>query len=215
MSRISAAVLLAISATMFACPVLAQSPEPVLAQSPGPVLAQSPEPAPPWPTGDELRRELQEIGFVFRIDGATGDWSAWAPPFQAADAPAMELAGAGTRPAAATFEMVLIDADPSLALTAWMEVASRLPLALADVDRARRFIVEDLLEDPPETLEPCYTTDWARGAVLISVDTETTTARLSIAEDVSALDPSSTAAIARRSSRPTWRQSWAIPAASD
>jgi Cupredoxin-like domain len=168
----------------------------VAAQSPAPDRSTAPDPSPmtdqpaarlAWPTGDELRRELQEIGFVFRIDGTTGDWLGWTPPASLDDLPAMVLDGAGTDPAIATFDFQLIEGDPSLPLTAYLEVASRLPLEPRDTDRARRFIVDDLLEAPPETLEPCYVTDWERGVVLVTVDTETTTAHARVAPDLDAL----------------------------
>jgi hypothetical protein len=152
------------------------------------VGAQSPEPGRPWPTGDALRRDLQDIGFIFRIDGPTGDWLGWPPLAVASDAPALDLDGAGTDAAVAGFDLALIGADPSLALTAFFEVATRLPLDPTDVEGVRRFVVEDLLQTPPETLEGCYATDWDRGAALITVDSETTIARLMVAETVDDLD---------------------------
>jgi len=55
-------------------------------------------------------------------------------------------------------------------------------VAPGDIERARRFVVEDLLKLPPETLEPCYVTDWERGAVLVSIEAETSSARITLAE---------------------------------
>lgn len=154
----------------------------------GTVVAQSAAPEQPWPTGDALRGQLQEIGFIFRIDGATGDWQGFAPPAVAGDAPALELDGAGTQSALASFDLELIGGDPSLALTALLEVATRLPLDRGDIDRARRFVVDDLLEAAPETLESCYVTDWDRGVARVTVDVEATTARIELAEFSGALE---------------------------
>ncbi len=161
-----------------------------VAQSPSPEPAPSSAPA-PWPTGDELRYELQQIGFVFRVDRDSGDWNGWAPRAGSGEAAALLLGGAGTTDATATFDFPLLDGDPDetdSALTAYMEVVARLPLDPADVERARRFVVEDLLVDPPEILEPCYTTDWERGALVATIDEETTTARLRLTSEEEAVD---------------------------
>jgi hypothetical protein len=182
MSRLAAAAVSALVATIgMAVPA-------TVAQIPEASSGTGQEAAVAWPTGDELRRDLQTIGFVFRVDGATGDWFGWAPPVDATTVPAVQVDGAGTTAAAASFELLLIGGDPSLPLTAYMEVASRLPLRPSDVDRARRFVVEDLLQAPPETLESCYVSDWERGAALVTVDAETTTARLHLAEDARAIE---------------------------
>jgi len=172
------ALLVALLAVAWASGSVAQSPSPEPAPSPAPASSSAPA---PWPTGDELRYELQQIGFVFRIDRDSGDWKGWAPRAGSEEAAALLLGGAGTIDATATFDFPLLEGDPDdtdSALTAYMEVAARLPLDPADVERARRFVVEDLLQDPPEILEPCYATDWERGALVATIDEETTTARL-------------------------------------
>jgi hypothetical protein len=157
------------------------------------VVAQEPSPTAqstlrPWPTGDALRTELQDIGFTFRIAGDSGDWLGWAPRAAEAETPALGLDSAGTGEATATFEFDLLDGDPGPALTGYMEVASRLPLRPGDVDQARRFILEDLLVDPPAILEPCYVSDWKRGALFVSVDLEANAARLQLAPSDAALE---------------------------
>lgn len=158
----------------------------VVAQEPSPSAQPTPQ---PWPSGDSLRAELQVIGFTFRIAGDSGDWLGWAPRASDAEEPALGLDSAGTTEAAATFELELIDGDPGPVLTGYMEVASRLPLQPSDVEGSRRFILEDLLVDAPALLEPCYVTDWDRGALFVSVDPEVNVASLQLAPSVSALDP--------------------------
>ena len=158
---------------------------PALAQSPAP---ETQPPAPSWPSGDQLRSSLQQIDFAFRIDADSGDWLGWAPRATSAELPALGLSGAGTQDALTSFDFSLIEGDTGPPLTAFMEVAARLPLDPVDVDQARRFVVDDLLEMPPETLEACYLSDWRVGAALVTVDTETTTARLQLASSVAALE---------------------------
>jgi hypothetical protein len=185
----NAALLAATLATMVTViPAAAQSPSP---QSPSP---QSPLPSPAWPSGDELRRSLQDIGFVFRIDHASGDWSGWSPPVSTVDPPALQLDAAGTRDAVAAFDFALLEIEQSslevdVTLTAFMEVAARLPIDPGDAERVRRFIVEDLLTEPPESLEACYATDWYRGYVLATIDSETGAARVQVSSSAGSLGP--------------------------
>ena len=140
-------------------------------------------PAPEWPSGDGLRRELQDIGFAFRVDRESGDWLGWAPRASVIEAPALWLGGAGRLAATATFDFDLLQtdllgADVDAALTALMEVAARLPLDDALTERARRFIVTDLLTEPPEMLQACYAEDGPAGAIVITSDTELGRARV-------------------------------------
>lgn len=161
---------------------------PISAQDASP----SPLPADPWPSGDELRRELQDIGFGFRIDREQGDWLGWAPRASIVEAPAITLGGAGAADATATFgfdllQTDLLGGDVDAALTALMEVAARLPLDGADVERTRQFIVTDLLTEAPETLEPCYLTERPMGVILVAVDAESGLASIDLARTVDAL----------------------------
>jgi hypothetical protein len=139
-----------------------------------------------WPIGDELRRGLQQIGFAFQVDAQSGDWLGWAPRSVVGEDPALGLDGAGTMPAVATFEFGLLDRDPAAVLTAFLEVSARVPVTPRDVEQMRRFVVDDLLEAPPELLEPCYITDWERGAALVSVDADGGIARLRLGESAAA-----------------------------
>lgn len=166
---------------------------PAAAQSPAPAAAQSPAPAPDWPSGDELRRSLQDIGFAFRIERDSGDWIGWAPRASTNEAPALRLGGAGTQDAIAAFDLALLGggqagAGVDATLTAFMEVAARLPLDPNDVEQARRFVVDDLLTEPPELLEPCYASAWDRGFVLATVDDETAAARVFMASSSEAAE---------------------------
>lgn len=165
----------------------------VAATAASPAVAQSPAPAVAWPSGDELRRDLQDIGFTFRIERDSGDWLGWVPRAAINEAPALRLDGTGTLDAAAAFDFELLGGDLAsmdvdATLTAFMEVAARLPLDPADVEQARRFVVDDLLTEPPELLEPCYLTDWERGAVLATVDGETGAARVRVASSTDAAE---------------------------
>jgi hypothetical protein len=165
----------------------------LLAAAAAPAVAQSPAPTAPWPTGDELRRSLQDVGFVFRIERDSGDWIGWAPLASISEAPALRLDGAGTREAAATFDFQLLGSDQAgmdidATLTAVMEVAARLPLDPTDVEQARRFVVEDLLTHPPELLEPCYASTWDRGVALATIDRETAAAELRLASSSEAVE---------------------------
>jgi len=195
MSRFGSLILGAALIALMSTPALALSPTP----SAGPVASPSVDPAPTvsngppaaWPTGDQMRRELQQIGFAFRVDRDTGDWSGWAPRASVVESAALRLDGAGRQPAAVTFGFALLGGDPlggdiDAALTAMMEVAARLPLDPADVESARRFIVDDLLAEPPELLESCYVSDWDRGAALVAVDTESADARLYLGSEAGA-----------------------------
>ena len=168
MSRpISFAILIALLAVTLAIPASAQD------QSPGPPTPDSPpDGSVVWPSGDELRRELQDIGFTFRVEHDSGDWLGWAPRASIVEAPAVALGGAGSEDAAVRFGFELLQtdslgADVDAALTALMEVAARLPLAPARADRMRRFVVADLLAKAPLALEPCYASIAEDGAVLI------------------------------------------------
>lgn len=180
-------------------PVSAQDPGPTPLPSPTPVATPTPPPSPtptpappdhqrPWPSGDQLRRGLQEIGFAFLVDADSGDWLGWPPLSNATEDPALGLGGAGTLAATATFDFGLLDGDRAAELTAFLEVAARLPLEAQDVEQMRRFVVDDLLEAPPELLESCYLADWDRGAALVSVDREAGSARLRLAEAAAGVD---------------------------
>ena len=163
-----------------------------------PAAAQDASPSPaaamPWPSGDELRRELQDVGFAFRVDRDTGDWLGWAPRASIVEAPAIRLGGAGAVEATATFgfdllQTDLLGGDVDAALTAFMETTARLPLDAIEAERARQFVVADLLTEPPESLEACYLSDRPTGVLLITVDTETGLAELDVARELSAIDP--------------------------
>lgn len=163
-----------------------------------PVAAQgvpsSPPPAEhPWPSGDDLRRQLQAIGFAFRVDRDSGDWSGWAPLATSDEASALSLDGSGSDPAVASFDFDLLadsaqGADIDGTLTAMMEVVTRLPLDSADREHLRQFVVDDLLTEPPELLEPCYDIARAALAVHVNVDTESGLARLRLAPDAASLE---------------------------
>jgi hypothetical protein len=149
-----------------------------------------------WPSGDELRRDLQEIGFTFRFDAEEGDWMGWVPRASSGEPAALRLAGTGTDDAAVAFEVALLRGDPLTAsvdvgvtLTALFEVTARLPIGRADAERLRRFVLDDLLGEPPDLLEPCYVTDWPRGAVLVALAGEDPLARLGIASARESLRP--------------------------
>jgi hypothetical protein len=189
MSRpISFAILIALLAVTLAIPASAQG------QRPGPPTPDSPpDGSVAWPSGDELRRELQDIGFTFRVERDNGDWLGWAPRASIVEAPAVTLGGAGSEDAGVrlSFELLqtdLLGADVDAALTALMEVAARLPLAPARADRMRRFVVDDLLVKAPLALEPCYASIAEEGAVLIAIDQETGAATIELASSPSRLD---------------------------
>ena len=72
--RFSFAILIALLTSTLAAPANA------LGQSPAPPTADPPtDGSVAWPSGDELRRDLQGIGFTFRVDRDSGDWLGWAP----------------------------------------------------------------------------------------------------------------------------------------
>lgn len=151
--------------------------------------SSSPSPS-PWPGGDEMRRELQAIGFAFRVDPDNGDWLGWAPRAGAGESPALRLGGGGSAEAAATVEFDLLGDDiaTGAALTALLEVTTRLPVDPADTERTRRFLVEELLASTPQVLEPCYAADWDRGAILALVDTEAAIAQVRVAPEIDVPD---------------------------
>jgi len=200
MSRLGTPVLGAILAVLISAPALAvsptPSPDPAAPPNDDPVSTMSNGQPTAWPTGDQMRRELQQIGFAFRVDRDTGDWSGWAPRASVVESAALRLDGAGSQPAAASFGFALLGGDPlggdvDAALTALMEVAARLPLDPADIESARRFVVDDLLTEPTELLEPCYVSDWDRGAALVTVDAESGDARLYVSSEDGAQDVAS------------------------
>lgn len=165
----------------------------ILAFASTPALAQEPTPSPAaerpsgWPTGDALRRELQDIGFAFRVERSSGDWLGWAPRATPIEAPALTLGGEGSAPAwtRATFKTLetdLLGRDVDGALTAVLEVASRTPLPQAMVTRAFRFVVDDLLVEVPVLQAECYASESSAGVIVIRVDTETGEATLLLAE---------------------------------
>ncbi len=189
MSRpISFAILIALLTVTLAIPASAQdqSPEPPTPDSP-------PDGRVAWPSGDELRRELQDIGFTFRVERDSGDWLGWAPRASIVEAPAVTLGGAGSEDAGVRFGFELLQtdvfgADVDAVLTALMEVVARLPLAPARSDRLRRFVVDDLLVTAPLALEPCYASIAEDGAVLIAIDQETGAATIDLASSPGRLD---------------------------
>lgn len=185
---IGVAILIALLTATLASATSAQG------QSPGPA---TPDPPPgggiAWPSGDELRRELQDIGFTFRVERDSGDWLGWAPRASIVEAPAVTLGGAGSEDAEVRlgFELLqtdLLGADVDAALTALLEVAARLPLSPAQADRVRRFVVDDLLVTAPGALQPCYASITEDGAVLIVIDQETGAATVELASSPSRLD---------------------------
>ena len=189
MSRpIRFAILIALLAVTLANAVSAQG------QSPGPpTLDSPPDGNVAWPTGDELRRELQDIGFTFRVERDSGDWLGWAPRASIVEAEAVMLGGAGSEDAGVHFSIELLQtdmlgADVDATLTALLEVAARLPLAPARVDRMRRFVVDDLLVTAPRALEPCYASITEDGAMLIAIDQETGAATIELTSSPSRLD---------------------------
>ena len=189
MSRpISFAILIALLTVTLASPVSGHS------QSPGPSTPDSlPDGIVAWPSGDELRRELQDIGFTFRVERDSGDWLGWAPRASNVEAPAVMLGGAGSEDAGVRFSFELLQtaslgADVDAALTALMEVAARVPLTPSRVDRMRRFMVGDLLEKAPLALEPCYASIAEDGAVLIAIDQQTGATTIQLASSASRLD---------------------------
>ena len=141
---ISSTILIVLLAVTLAIPASAQD------RSPGTPRSDAPaDGSVAWPSGDELRRELQDISFTFRVERDSGDWLGWAPHASIVEAPAVTLGGAGNEDAGVrfSFELLrtdLLGADVDAALTALMEVAARLPLAPARADRMRRFVVDDL-----------------------------------------------------------------------
>ena len=189
MSRpFSYSILMALLAVTLVIPASAQG------QSPGPPTPDSPpDGRVAWPSGDELRRELQDIGFTFRVARDSGDWLGWAPRASITEAPAVTLGGAGSEEARVRFDFELLQAgssgaDVDAALTALMEVAARLPVAPARADRMRRFVVDDLLATAPLALEPCYASITGDGAVLIAIDRETGATTIELASSASRLD---------------------------
>jgi hypothetical protein len=189
MSRpISLAILVALLAVTLASPVSAQGES---AEPPTPDVA--PDDSVAWPSGDALRRELQDIGFTFRLEGDSGDWLGWAPRASIVEAPAITLGGAGSEDAGVRLSLELLQADlfggdVDAALTALMEVAARLPLNPARTDRMRRFVVDDLLVTAPLALEPCYASIAEDGAVVIAIDQETGATTIDLASSPSRLD---------------------------
>lgn len=184
----SFAILIALLAVTLADPVSAQGHSPVPATP-----DSTPDGSVAWPSGDELRRELQDIGFTFRVERDSGDWLGWAPRASIVEAPAVRLGGAGSEDAGAHFGFELLQAnargaDVDAVLTALMEVAARLPLSPARADRVRRFAVEDLLVRAPRALAPCYASIADDGAVLIVIDQETGAATIDLASSPSRLD---------------------------
>lgn len=170
-------ILLSVSA-----PGAAQSPAPSGSSAPfgstAPSASTSPTAIAPWPSGDHLRRQLQDIGFAFRIDRDGGDWLGWAPRASAIEGPAVRLGSDGTAPAWArwtfqTLEADLLGADVDSALTAFMEVATRTPLPGRVLRTTFRFLTEELLVEAPILLEGCYASATDDGVVVIRLDTET------------------------------------------
>ncbi|MEX1296731.1 MAG: hypothetical protein AB1Z67_11215 [Candidatus Limnocylindrales bacterium] len=189
MSRpVSFAILIAVLAVTLAVPAVAQG------QRPGPPAPETPpDDSVAWPSGDELRRELQDIGFTFRVERERGEWLGWAPRASIVEAPAVTLGGAGSEDAGVRlrFELLQTDlfgTDVDAALTALMEIGSRLPLAPARTDQLRRFVVDDLLVTAPLALEPCYAGITEEGSVLIVVEQETGTATIELASSPGRLD---------------------------
>lgn len=193
LTALGGAALLA-SALALTAPVIAQSPEPPAAPPPSPDGSADPPPSPAtavaapedWPSGDALRRDLQDIGFAFRIDRDTGDWLGFAPRATPVEAPALALGSDGDAPAWArfTFETLEVDlfgGDVDAALTAFVEVASRTPLPGERVRTAFRFLADELLVEAPILQEPCYASADDRGAIVIRLDPETGSASVLLA----------------------------------
>lgn len=162
-----------------------------VAQVPAP--SPSPMARPSWPSGDQLRRGLQEIGFVFRVARDSGDWLGWAPRASVVESSALSLGGDGATGATVAFtfrllETDLLGADIDAALTALMEVVSRLPLDVDDAARLRRFVIDELLTEPPEVLEPCYVRASEKGATIVVVESESGVATVRIGPDLDALE---------------------------
>jgi hypothetical protein len=177
---------------LIALPVSAQDAIPSTAASPSPAAVAAVAANGAWPSGDDLRRDLQEIGFAFRVDRDSGDWLGWAPRASVVEAAAIRLGGSGNAAATARvrFDLLqtdLLGGDVEAALTALMEMASRLPLQPAGVERVRRFVVVDLLTEPPESLEPCYHEEGVGGAILVRVEAETGIATLDVAPNLGAI----------------------------
>lgn len=168
------------------------------ASAAGPVVAQAASPAPSpgpsaWPSGNQLRRSLQEIGFAFRVARDSGEWLGWAPRATVVESPALSLGGNGGAAATASFtfsllETDLLGTDVDGTLTALLEVAARLPLDAADVERTRRFLVDDLLTEPPEVLDSCYARIDESGAILVLIETTTGLATLRLGPNARALE---------------------------
>lgn len=169
------------------------SPSAASAQEASPIPDVIPEVAvtSTWPSGDELRRELQAIGFGFRVDRGSGDWLGSAPRATPIEAPAITLGADGSAPAWAratfqTLETDLFGSDADGALTGLLETASRTPLPQAEVHRAFRFVVDDLLVDVPVLQAECYATVLPEGVIVIRLDTETGAASVLLAESAAA-----------------------------
>ncbi len=175
-----AALAVALTLTVAAAPVAAQDATPA--------ADQASETA--WPTADALRRDLQAIGFSFRIDRSSGDWLGWAPRAGPLEGHAITLSSDTASPTWArlafeTLETDLLGGDIDSALTAMREVAASTPLPAVAIDRAFRFIVDDLLVEVPVLQASCYATRTQGGDIVIRLDTETGAASVLLADSAS------------------------------
>jgi hypothetical protein len=146
-----------------------------------------------WPTGDELRRGLQLIGFSFRVDRVAREWRGWAPTFALDRPPSVRLGVDGRGPAWAAFEIDLLAVearavDVESTLTAFLEVLARVPLPGAEATRLFTFVGTDLLTLSPEQLEACAVARLPSGLAVIRVDQATGLASLLIAQAADARD---------------------------
>lgn len=146
-----------------------------------------------WPTADELRRELQLIGYSFRADRVAGEWLGWAPTFALDRPPSVRLGIDGQGPAWAAFEVDLLAVegravDVEATMSALLEVLARLPVTRAEASSLFAFVSQDLLTSAPEQLEACVVASLASGVTVIRVDAETGLASLLIAQAADARD---------------------------